>query len=83
MFIQNRYHLALVVNNENTLTGLVTLEDAIEMNTLVQNINEIDNLNVDKIIEDCKYPKLAQNRDKLKQVPLYDFLIEHDFKSML
>ena len=30
MFIQNRYHLALVVNNENTLTGLVTLEDAIE-----------------------------------------------------
>jgi CBS domain containing-hemolysin-like protein len=30
LFIQNRYHLALVVNNENTLTGLVTLEDAIE-----------------------------------------------------
>ena len=40
-------------------------------------------INVDKIIEDCKYPKLAQNRDELKQVPLYDFLIEHDFKSML
>jgi len=30
LFIQNRYHLALVVNNENILTGLVTLEDAIE-----------------------------------------------------
>ena len=30
LFIQNRYHLALVLNNENTLTGLVTLEDAIE-----------------------------------------------------
>ena len=30
LFIQKRYHLALVVNNNNTLTGLVTLEDAIE-----------------------------------------------------
>ena len=30
LFIQNRYHLALVVNNDNALTGLVTLEDAIE-----------------------------------------------------
>jgi len=30
LFIQKRYHLALVVNNDNILTGLVTLEDAIE-----------------------------------------------------
>ena len=30
LFIQNRYHLALVLNNDNNLTGLITLEDAIE-----------------------------------------------------
>ena len=30
LFIQNRYHLALVVNNDDAITGLVTLEDAIE-----------------------------------------------------
>ena len=30
LFIQNRYHLALVLNDDKTLTGLVTLEDAIE-----------------------------------------------------
>jgi CBS domain containing-hemolysin-like protein len=30
LFIQNRYHLALVVSNDNILTGLITLEDAIE-----------------------------------------------------
>ena len=30
LFIKNRYHLALVVNNNNSLTGLITLEDAIE-----------------------------------------------------
>lgn len=30
LFIQNRYHLALVFNNDNKLTGLITLEDAIE-----------------------------------------------------
>jgi 5'-3' exonuclease len=71
------------ITNDKNSSDPMSLEDAIEMNTLVQNINEIDNLNVDKIIEDCKYPKLAQNRDELKQVPLYDFLIEHDFKSML
>ncbi len=30
LFIKNRDHMALVVNNENSLTGLITLEDAIE-----------------------------------------------------
>ena len=30
LFIQNRYHLALVYSNDHTLTGLITLEDAIE-----------------------------------------------------
>ena len=30
LFIQNRYHLALVLNDDNNLTGLITLEDAIE-----------------------------------------------------
>lgn len=30
LFIKNRDHMALVVNNDNTLTGLITLEDAIE-----------------------------------------------------
>ena len=62
------------ITNDKNSSDPMSLEDAIEMNTLVQNINEIDNLNVDKIIEDCKYPKLAQNRDELKQVPLYRVL---------
>ena len=30
LFIKNRDHMALVVNNDNSLTGLITLEDAIE-----------------------------------------------------
>ena len=30
LFIKNRDHMALVKNNENSLTGLITLEDAIE-----------------------------------------------------
>jgi len=30
LFIQNRYHLALAFDNNNNLTGLITLEDAIE-----------------------------------------------------
>jgi len=30
LFIKNRDHMALVNNNENSLTGLITLEDAIE-----------------------------------------------------
>ena len=30
LFIKNRDHMALVVNNDNNLTGLITLEDAIE-----------------------------------------------------
>ena len=30
LFIKNRDHMALVVNNDNYLTGLITLEDAIE-----------------------------------------------------
>ena len=30
LFIQNRYHLALAFDNDNNLTGLITLEDAIE-----------------------------------------------------
>ena len=30
LFIKNRDHMALVINNDNSLTGLITLEDAIE-----------------------------------------------------
>ena len=30
LFIKNRDHMALVINNDNFLTGLITLEDAIE-----------------------------------------------------
>ena len=30
LFIKNRDHMALVNNDSNTLTGLITLEDAIE-----------------------------------------------------
>ena len=59
LFIQNRYHLALVLNNDNNLTGLITLEDAIETLLGIEITDESD------VVADLR--KIAEERFQNQQ----------------
>ncbi len=77
----------LLVTVQNYLNekhfDVISLEDAMELNTLVSNVKDIEFLSVSEIIEDCKYPTLPQDRNELQTLPLNDFLVEHNFKSLM
>ena len=75
--------LLSVVQNylENKHPDTISLELAVQLNTLVTDIKEVE-LEAEDILHHCKYPTLPQSRKELKGTPLNDFLEEHGFKSL-